>query len=149
MNLIDITKDNWLKIIFLTTNKEDMPTLCEEYIASNALSIVQAKYEESWITKAIENDGEIIGFTMYGYCKEHNFFELCRIMIDKKHQGNGYGTRAIKSVLEEMRNIEGCEEVYLSTDSENIKGKYIYEKIGFKNTGNKIEDEDLYCYKFS
>lgn len=149
MNLIDITKDNWLKIIFLTTNKQDMPTLCEEYIASNALSIVQAKYEESWITKAIENDGKIIGFTMYGYCKEYNFFELCRIMIDKKYQGHGYGTRAIKLVLEEMRNIEGCEEVYLSTDSENIKGKYVYEKIGFKNTGNKIDDEDLYWYQFS
>lgn len=148
MNLIDITKNNWMKVIFLTTNKEDMPTLCEEYVASNALSIVQAKYEENWTTKAIENNGEIIGFAMYGYCEEDNFYELCRLMIDKKYQGYGYGTRAIKMILEEMKNIKNCKEVYLSTDSENIKGKHIYKKIGFVNTGKKIDDEELYCYKF-
>lgn len=148
MNLIDITKNNWMKVIFLTTNKEDMPTLCEEYVASNALSIVQAKYEENWITKAIENNGEIIGFAMYGYCEEDNFYELCRLMIDKKYQGYGHGTKAIKMILEEMKNIENCKEVYLSTDSENIKGKHIYEKIGFVNTGKMIDDEELYCYKF-
>ncbi|EIW6614393.1 hypothetical protein ACSXC4_00355 [Clostridium perfringens] len=44
-------------------------------------------------------------------------------MIYKKY--HGYGTRAIKSVLKEIRNIEGCKEVYLSTDSENIKPKSV------------------------
>ena len=27
-------------------------------------------------------------------------------MMDKKYQGSGYGTKVIKSVLEERRNIE-------------------------------------------
>lgn len=31
-----------------------MPTLCEDYVASNDLSIVQADYEWPWVTKAIE-----------------------------------------------------------------------------------------------
>lgn len=148
MKLIDITKNNWEKIVCLTTNKENMPTLCEEYVASNAFSIVQAKYEETWITKAIKQDEKIIGFTMYGYCEEQKFYELCRIMIDKKYQGHGFGTKAIKMVLEEMKNIKNCKEVFLSTDSENMRGKHIYEKIGFINTGKKIDDEELYYYKF-
>ncbi|MGL4373323.1 MAG: GNAT family N-acetyltransferase [Turicibacter sp.] len=148
MNLIDITKDNWMQVVFLTTNNQDMPTLCEEYVASNALSIVQAMYEETWTTKAIEKGGEIIGFTMYGYCKEHNFYELCRIMIDKKYQGRGFGTSAIHFVIAEMKCIESCKEIYLSTDPKNMKGKHIYEKVGFINTGKKIDEEALYCYKF-
>lgn len=148
MKLIDITKDNWIKVIFLTTNKEDMPTLNEEYVSSNVLSIVQAKYEEGWITKAIENDGEIIGFTMYGYCEEDNFYELCRLMIDKKYQGYGYGTEAIEIILDEMKSIEDCKEVFLSVVPENKKGKHIYEKIGFVNTGKLVDGEELYCYKF-
>lgn len=51
-------------------------------------------------------------------------------------------------VLEEMKRIEDCKEIYLSTDPENIKGKHIYEKIGFVNTDKKIDEEELYCYKF-
>lgn len=76
MNLIDITKDNWLKVIFLTTNMQDMPTLCEEYVASNALSIVQAKYEKSWITKAIESDGDLMArsFTI-----SKNYIEIAQV----------------------------------------------------------------------
>lgn len=73
MNLIDITKENWLKVLFLTTNINNMPTLCEEFVASNALSLVQAKFENGWITKAIEVNGELIGFTMYGYNEENIF----------------------------------------------------------------------------
>ncbi len=41
-------------------------------------------------------------------------------------------------ILEEIKKIEGCKEVYLSTDSENIKGKHIYDRLGFVNTNKKI-----------
>lgn len=161
MKLVDITKENWLKVVFLTTNQRvtiqrngadhdmgDIPTLCENFVASNALSIVQSVYENGWITKAIEQEGELVGFTMYGYCEENNFYELCRIMIDRKHQKKGYGTQAIKLVLDEMKMIDGCKEVYLSTDPQNVVGKHIYEKIGFIPENRMIEGEELYKYVF-
>lgn len=122
-----------------------MPTLCEELVASNALSIVQAQFEKTWITKAIELDGILIGFTMYGFSEEQNFFELCRIMIDRKYQGNGYGPKAILLVIEEMKKLDGCKEIYLSTEPENELGKKIYEKLGFVNTGRIVEGEELFC----
>ncbi|MGE7925063.1 GNAT family N-acetyltransferase [Viridibacillus arvi] len=147
MKLIEIDKSNWLKVIYLTTNKESMPTICEEFVASNALSIVQAQFEKTWITKVIEMDGQLIGFTMYGFSEEQNFFELCRIMIDRKFQGNGYGPRAILLVIEEMKKLEGCNEIYLSTEPNNKCGKKIYEKLGFKNTGRIVDGEELYCLK--
>ncbi|MFF3102188.1 GNAT family N-acetyltransferase [Viridibacillus arvi] len=147
MKLIEIDKSNWLNVVFLTTNKESMPTLCEEFVASNALSIVQAQFEKTWITKAIEMDGQLIGFTMYGFSEEQNFFELCRIMIDRKFQGNGYGPKAILLVVEEMKKLEGCNEIYLSTEPNNERGKRIYEKLGFENTGRIVENEELYCLK--
>ena len=148
MKLVEITEKNWLEVLFLTSNKSGIPTLCEEYVASNALSIVQAHYENGWIIKAIENDSELIGFTMYGYCEDHHFYELCRILIDRKHQNKGYGTQAIKLVLEEMKSIDGCKEVYLSTEPDNLIGKHVYEKIGFVAENKKIENEDLYKFVF-
>ncbi|WP_100407767.1 GNAT family N-acetyltransferase [Bacillus solitudinis] len=143
IRLIDISEENWLEVIFLSTCK-GVPAICEEFIASNALSLVQAQFEKIWTTKAIEKEGKIIGFTMYGYAKKQGYYELCRIMIDYKFQGNGYGTEAMQLVIEEMKKFEDCNSIYLSTDSENIKGKHLYEKLDFINTGDYIDEEELY-----
>ena len=80
MQLVDITSENWWNVLCLTTNEtitvkgsgepyeaKGMPSLCEEFVASNALSIVQSVYESGWIVKAIEHEGKLIGFTMFGF----------------------------------------------------------------------------------
>ena len=157
MRLIDITKENWEDVIFLSTNEtitvkgsgepyeaKGMPSLCEEFVASNALSIVQSVYEDGWIIKAIEHDGELIGFTMFGWNEEEEFYELCRIMIDFHYQNKGYGTLAILLILEEMKARFGCKEVYLSTDPENVRGKHVYEKVGFRSEHKMLDDEELF-----
>lgn len=59
MQLVDITKENWWDVLCITTNEtitvtgsgepyeaKRMPSLCEEFVASNALSIVQSVYEK-------------------------------------------------------------------------------------------------------
>ncbi|MFN7249957.1 MAG: GNAT family N-acetyltransferase [Anaerobacillus sp.] len=143
IRLIDISEENWLEVIFLSTMK-GTTTICEEFVASNALSLVQAQYEKTWTTKAIEYEGKIIGFTMYGFAKKQGYHELCRIMIDHKYQGNGYGTEAMELVITEMKKIENCKKIYLSTDPENIRGKHLYEKLGFVNTGEFVDEEELY-----
>lgn len=145
MNLIDVTKENWLQVLFLTTNVGQIPTLCEEFVASNALSIVQSIFETGWIVKAVEVEGNIVGFTMYGYNEEQQFYELCRIMIDYKYQGQGYGKAAIRLVIEEMKKDENCDVIYLSTEPENQRAKRIYTVLGFKETGRQVEGEDLFC----
>lgn len=53
MRLVEVTEQNWLKVVFLSTS-EKMPAICEEFVASNALSLVQAQFEPYWVTKAIE-----------------------------------------------------------------------------------------------
>ena len=115
-----------------------------EFVASNALSIVQSVYEDGWIIKAIEHDGELIGFTMFGWNEEEEFYELCRIMIDRTMQNKGYGTQAILLILEEMKARFGCSEVYLSTDPENVRGKHVYEKVGFRSEHKMLDDEELF-----
>ncbi|MDM5317250.1 GNAT family N-acetyltransferase [Fictibacillus sp. b24] len=146
IKLVEINEKNWVDVIFLSTS-ENMPTICEEFVASNALSMVQAQYEKTWTTKAIEKDGQLIGFTMYGYSPVMDYFELCRIMVDKKFQGNGYGKEAVQLVIEEMKKIDDCKEIYLSTDPKNKLGKRLYENLGFINTGKIVDNEELYVLK--
>ncbi|QAA32334.1 GNAT family N-acetyltransferase [Clostridium manihotivorum] len=142
--LKDIDNQNWEQCIMLTTNKEGKHFICEEFVASNALSIAQSKIQKGWITKAIYDEDTMIGFTMYGFCYENNFYEICRIMIDHKYQGKGYGRKALGKVIEEMKSFKDCNEIFLSFDPENQIGKKLYESFNFKATGRIIDDELLY-----
>ena len=161
MRFVDITNENWFDVLFLTTNEtitvkgsgepyeaKGMPSLCEEFVASNALSLVESFYEEGWVVKAIEHEDELIGFTMFGWNEEEAFYELCRIMIDRKYQNKGYGTQAIRMVLDEMRVRFGCDEVCLTTDPENARGIHVYEKVGFRSEHETVNDEELFKYVF-
>ena len=140
----DIDENNWEECIFLTTNKDGKHFVCEEFVASNALSIAQSKIQKGWITKAIYDESNMIGFTMYGYCYENEFYELCRIMIDHKYQGKGYGKLALQKIIEEMKKIKECNKVFLSFDPENKIGKRLYESLGFQDAGKVIDGEILY-----
>ena len=47
----------------------------------------------------------ILGFTMYGSCKDQQFYELCRLTMDKRWQGKGYGSKVLRLVLHEMKSF--------------------------------------------
>ena len=79
-----------------------MPSLCEDHVVSNALSIVESVYEDGWVIKAIEHEGKLIGFTMYGWSEEEEFYELCRLMIDFHYQNQGYGTKQHTDAIKEF-----------------------------------------------
>lgn len=145
--LKEIDESNWVDCVSLTTNKDGQHFVCEEFVASNVYSIAQSKIEKGWITRAIYAESTMIGFTMYGYCHEDNFYEICRLMIDRKYQGKGYGKAALEKVIEEMKSFQDCNEIFLSFDPKNLIGKRLYESFHFKDTGKIIDDEVVYSLK--
>lgn len=144
VQLRDIDEDNWMEVALLTTEEDGIPKVCEQYVSSNALSIVQAVYEGNWEVKAIYCGKKPVGFTMYGYNPEYDGYEICRIMIDHKHQGKGFGTIALKLVMEELSLFEDCDYIYLSLNPNNEKSKKIYKKLGFEDTGVKNGSEEVW-----
>lgn len=121
MRLVDVTSDNWLKIIFLTTNKDGHATITEEFVASNALSIVQSMFEKGWIIKGIQADDTLVGFAMFGFSEDSSKYEICRFMIDRAYQGKGFGKEALRLIIDELKKISNCKLIYLSTEPENEK----------------------------
>lgn len=144
INLRDITNHNWIECIRLTTNKNNTHTIFEEYVASNALSLAQSKVQVGWNTKVIYDNETMVGFAMYGYSYDDNFFEICRLMIDYKFQGRGYGKISLIKIIEEIKKIESCKEIYICFDPENIVAQKLYEKVGFQDTGKLLKDEKLF-----
>lgn len=142
--LKDIDEENFVQCACLTTNKDGKNYVFEEFVASNAFSIAQSKVQKGWTIKAIYNEDLMIGFTMYGYCYEYDFYEICRLMIDHKYQGKGYGRIALGKIIKEMKKSEDCKEIVISFDPKNNIARSLYESLGFKDTGKILEEELLF-----
>ncbi|WP_045518988.1 GNAT family N-acetyltransferase [Neobacillus niacini] len=149
ITLKEVNKQNWLDIIRLSSAQDQQNRVFEKTIASNCLSLAQASIEENWRVKAIYHVDTPIGFTMYGYSDELAGHEICRIMIDYKFQGNGYGKQALLLVIKEMVNQYNCDEIFITFVPENEKAKQLYLSVGFKDTGRVIkavEDELIFSF---
>ncbi|WP_290441087.1 GNAT family N-acetyltransferase [Clostridium algidicarnis] len=68
---------------------------------------------------------------------------MCRLMIDKKFQGKGYGRIAVLRLLDLIKEKYGEIKFYTSIEPENIVAQKLYESIGFKKTGEIMWDEEV------
>ena len=69
-----------------------------------------------------------------------DFVFLHRIMIDKNHQGKGYGVRSLELCVEEFKKefpSIGCVELIHYPD--NDRAAAVYEKASFKLTGGRVK----------
>lgn len=125
ISLREITQDNFFACMRLSV-RTDQP-----FVASNAFSVAESKIFPEWITNAIYNDEEMVGFMMYTKYYEDNELYLCRFMIDQNHQGKGYGRAALDLLKEIAMRDENIKQIKLSTSPANANGIRIYEKFGF------------------
>ncbi|WP_338030707.1 GNAT family N-acetyltransferase [Cytobacillus citreus] len=85
-------------------------------------------------------DGEtLIGFASQGLNKETERYELISLMLGHAFQRKGYGLPILMAVIDEMAEMYPCKEIYLSVIYNNKAAIHLYEKIGFKPTG-EIEE---------
>ena len=141
IELRPVTEKNREAILALSV-REDQP-----FVATNAVSLKQyAEAEEECPGVArpfgIYADGELAGFAMVVFDPEDEDpderYWLWRFMIDKNHQGKGYGQAALGEIIRYFRD-RGADRLLLSTEPENELGLHVYHKSGFAETG-EIDD---------
>ncbi len=120
----------------------------ENFVAANLMSIAQAKIYPTAKPFAVYHDNEMVGFVMYGFDEDEEHFYLGRLMIDAQHQGKGFGKAATLAVIEKMKQIEDCREIYLSFVPENTGAEKLYSSVGFERTGRISENGEV-VMKFS
>lgn len=87
---------------------------------------------------ALQDGDEIIGDIALQDMDPTNRSTNLRIMIDSsKHQGKGYGTEALKLMLDYAFGILQLHRVELNVFDYNDRAKYVYEKVGFKTEGRQ------------
>ena len=107
----------------------------EGYVAPNAVSIAEAYFQPKAWFRAIAAGEELVGFAMVYRDAEAGEFYVWRFMIDARHQGRGYGRRAVELLVEEARG-DGVERVTLSVVPGDRSALEFYKRLGFGETGN-------------
>ena len=147
LKLVPVTADNWKTALFLTTDPERKIPLDEQWIANNAFSLVQCRYDPDWDCRLMMDGEQAVGFVFFGYWREEDRYMLCRYMIDVKHQGKGYGTAFLPLAVELIRSQYGCRDVYTSVHDDNTHAVHLYRKFGFVPTAQMDADERVYLLK--
>lgn len=134
------------------TNQEAVESLevsedQKQYIASNKDSLATAvseEYKDIARPFAICADGKVIGFTMFAFeltsSDPEDRYWLWRLMIDKASQRQGYGTAAMKKIIEYFRS-HGADHMMLSTKESNAAALALYHRYQFAETGEMNEEE--------
>ncbi len=129
ITLREINHENWQDCLELCLAPEQ-----QDYLKSNAYSLVQAHYEPDCYPWGIYHQDQMVGFVMYGKNPQGQWWIL-RLMIDYLHQGLGYGTVALQKVIDQMKTHPDCHEIFLDYVQENLTAAKLYHRFGFRPTG--------------
>ena len=143
-----------MKIELAALSEDNMKQCFELKVASDQMQYI-ASNEDSWRTAkenqkvarpfAIYCDGRMVGFTMFAFDKDYedpnDRYWLWRFMIDESLQGKGYGTAALKVIIQYFKD-HGANNIRLSTKETNTHALSMYRKAGFHDTG-EMNDEEI------
>ena len=147
LKLVPVTAENWRNAVFLTTDPGRKMPLDEQWITSNAFSLVQCRYDPDWDCRLLMDGDKAVGFVCYGYWREEDRYLLCRYMIDVKYQHSGYGRAFLPMVVEQIRQQYQCRDVYTSVHDDNVHALHLYATFGFERTEKMDAEERIYVLR--
>ncbi len=137
---VPVDKNNWRECAKLPTGDD------HKFVAPNVWSIAEAQFWPGSRSCCIYHGDEMVGYvalqSVPQCCRELRLWGS-RLMISEPQRGKGYARAAIQQGIAEARQ-QGCVEVALSTEPENHKAIQLYESLGFRSTGNYLDDEMIY-----
>ena len=138
IRLTEITEDTLGAILRLSVRDDQ-----KHYVASNAVSIAQAHFSKYAWFRAIYADDIPVGFVMLYDNDEKPEYFLWRFMIDAQYQGYGFGKRGLELLIDYVRSRPNASELILSYHPGDKSPEGFYLKMGFVNTGEVIEGENV------
>ena len=118
------------------------------FVSSVADSLLEAEEEPHGraIQWALYDDETPVGFVMIsddvgapGYIPQY----LWKLLIDERHQRQGYGTVALDLVSDYFRRRPGVEVMWTSASQGEGSPIPFYERYGFEQTGETVFDNEV------
>ena len=89
----------------------------------------------------IYQDDVPVGMAMYYDLDDEKEYNFSQFFIDQRYQGKGYGYEAAALVLQRMKADGKYDKAVLCYVDGDEAAKKLYEKLGFRLTGEAEEDE--------
>ena len=138
LRLTEVTEDNWQAVASLSVKEHQ-----KGYLAP-AIGILARGYVYRTCNArvfVIETDGTVVGVALVReFTEEPLGYDLQQFMIDQRYQGKGYGSAALKLILEELRREGRYDHVEVCVKKEDAAALCLYEKHGFVDSGYVDEE---------
>ena len=134
-----IDENNFIQAFNLKLDKAQ-----EQFVSHPIRSLAQAYvYYNQCTPFGIYSNDTIVGYVMVIYDYDEETYNIWHMMIDEKYQGKGYGSIAIKLCIDYIKSkpFGSSNDVILTCNIDNSIAIHIYEKIGFKDTGERDDNE--------
>jgi diamine N-acetyltransferase len=139
-----ITRENWEECAELKGADGQ-----EEFLPSNLRSIALAQFYPNAVALAIyDGDDRMVDFTLYGLEEATQRWKIFRLMIAAEHQRRGHGRAAMLQVIQRLRTLPTCHEVFISYHTANHAARCLYRSLGFVDqelSGTKVTARLAIC----
>ena len=148
IRLTDVTEDNWLSVASLSVDGS------QEFFVAPAIGILARGYVYRSCNArvfVIEHDGTAVGAALVREFDEEPLgYDLQQFFIDRRFQGMGYGSAALKLILEELKRENRYDHVEVCVRKDDTAAIRLYEKHGFADSGyidKSVPDSiNMICY---
>lgn len=116
----------------------------DKFVSHPIRSLAQAYvYYKQCTPFAVCLGSEVVGYVMVIYDDDEAAYNIWHLMIDKAHQGKGYGRAAMELALAYIRAkpFGDSNRVLLTVSPGNRVACGLYRSLGFSETGRSDEDE--------
>ena len=116
----------------------------KEFVSHPIRSLAQAYvYYEQCTPFAVFSGSQVVGYVMVIYDYDEETYNIWHLMIDRQHQGKGFGRAAVELALEYIRTkpFGTSGRVLLTVNPQNSAAYALYQALGFVETGRSDEDE--------
>jgi diamine N-acetyltransferase len=131
-----IGPDNWREELAV---REDQKGFVSD--PNRILARAYAHRRQRSQAKLILEDETPVGMVMYFDWPEAGQYVFSQLFIDQRYQGRGLGEQAARLTLDELRADGRFEKVCLCYVEGDDPARRLYEKLGFRPTGEVDGDE--------
>ena len=130
IRLVSVTGANRAMVAALELAPDQM-----DFVASNAESLDEAETDGDARPRVVMAGDRVVGFLMYEAPTDDDEARIYRFMIDRAHQGRGYGKAALREVLDEITGLGHIRHVSICYEPGNEAARRLYRAAGFVEEG--------------
>ena len=133
IKLFDINEDNFFEVRRLAVGEDQKGFL------DSALGIIARGYVyrdcRARVIGIADGDTAVGIALVKDMDEEPACYDLQQFMIDRRYQGRGLGTAALRMILSELEAERKYDSVEVCVKKDDAAALRIYEKAGFRDTG--------------